>query len=136
MTKKDHDWMSSLALDHAIKTAAVIMHGKPTLDEPFADAWHRALENLHLTHTPVAWLPDRLRERLLPSLPGDSEVEKLAYALGCATPWVLYFTNSHTDAELLGFDLPSNYAGLRLGRDAVLDFFRWPLMPLGRVDAG
>lgn len=135
MTETD-DWMRPLARDHATKVAAVILHGKPALDRPFGEAWCRALECLRLTHTPVAWIPDRLRERLLPSLPGDTEVEKLTYALGCATPWVLFFTNSITDAETLGFDLPTNYSGLRLGRDAVADLYRWPLLPRGRIDAG
>jgi len=125
-----------VARDHAVKVAAIIMHGRPKLDEPFADAWRRALDYLHLHHTPAAWLPDRLRERILPSLPGDTEVEKLAFALGAGTPALLFFTNSHLTAEALGFALPTTYSGLRLGRDAVADFYRYPLLPRGRIDAG
>jgi hypothetical protein len=135
MTKNNSDDMVALARDHAIKVTAVIRHGHPRLDEPFAAAWRRALEALGV-RTPALWRPTKLRERLLPQLPGDTEGDKLAYALGGATPAMRFFTNAFMDAEILGFDLVTDFAGLSFGRGALDDARCWPLLPCGTLQAG
>ena len=123
--------------DHATKLVTLILHGDSRIEEPLAIAWHRALSGLDLVEIPEAWLPARLRAKVIASLPGDTEKDKFGNVLSSAPPWLLTFCMASIDGYVLGIDLPKNsQPSLEPGCDALDDMESWPDLPIGTLAAG
>jgi hypothetical protein len=124
------------ARDHATSVAALVLAGRPRIDEPLKEAWTRAL--LHygiseqISDTRVAG------PLLFPDIVGDEAeaAEKFTEIFGKAPIWLLQFTAVATDARCLKFRLPSLTVHLKWGSEGFEDARRWPLLPLGIMTAG
>jgi hypothetical protein len=130
-------WQRQAARDHAAKLVALILHGDPEIEEPLAIAWDRALDRLGLKDVHQAYLPDRLRAVVLPTLPGDTENAKFAGVFCSAPSWLLSFCMVCLDGCVLGIELPKNSDPTPdRGEDGLHDMRSWPDLPTGTIGAG
>src|SRR5262245_5953767 len=84
-------WLHLQARDHAVKVAALIVHGEPGMHEPLEAAWARTLNRLRATNIPDCQLGDFLRAAVIDHLDGSDEVDKLSRIFESAPAWLLYF---------------------------------------------
>jgi hypothetical protein len=135
--KRRDAWLRQAARDHATRLATLILYGDPKIEEPLANAWHRALSHLGMTHIHDAHLTSCLSAKVIAALPGDSENAKLTRVLSSAAPWLRHFCMAWLDARLLGIDLPEISEPIpEFGRDGRRDMESWPDLPSGLIAAG
>jgi hypothetical protein len=143
---------------HATAVAAIVMYGKPRIDEPLIHAWVRTLrhhgiilknkygheyeyEHGHEHEYKFDYWCQRELEiakaELYPAImKGANEREKFTEIFRTAPVWLLEFTWMRADAELLKFDLPEMSDKQVWGEEGFKDFLRWPLLPLGMMTDG
>ena len=119
---------------HATAVAAIVLSGRPRIDEPLKRAWARALQ-----HYGIDVNTDQIAaaRRLLPIIKGDgNELARFTEIFRTAPVWLLQFTGMALDARLLRFDLPDIRDTLGWGSTGYDDARRWPLLPAGTIMAG
>lgn len=119
---------------HAAAVAAIVLSGRPRIDEPLKRAWARALQ-----HYGIDVNTDQIAaaQRLLPIIKGDGKESARFTEIFRTTPvWLLQFTGMAMDARLLKFDLPDISDTLGWGSAGYEDARRWPLVPVGTIMAG
>ena len=137
---------------HAIQVAAVVLYGKPKIEEPLGIAWSRVEEKLTKKFAAAAkesWIREfeeelhpmfRARFLYVPlmfdKLPGGNNNLKFERIFSEAPAWLLKFTAVEWDAKLLGFKLRKLVGTPELGRNARLGRNNWPSLPEGTIDAG
>jgi hypothetical protein len=138
---------------HATAVAAIVMYGKPRIDEPLIRAWARTLRQHGIIVTNEYGCEyeyeheykfrDYGRElkianaELYPAImKGANESEKFTEIFSTAPIWLLEFTWMRADAELLKFDLPEMSDKQVWGEEGFKDFLRWPLLPSGMMTDG
>jgi hypothetical protein len=143
---------------HATAVAAIVISGKPKVDEPLVRAWARTLRHYGITvkneyGRPYEYEPGHeheykfesdyereLREanrKLYPAImQGGNETEKFTAIFRTAPVWLLEFTRMSFDAYYLKFDLPKMSHKQVWGEEGLKDLLRWPLLPLGRMTDG
>jgi hypothetical protein len=140
-------WLRASATEHAVRLAAVVHHGQPSIDEPLSAASERALDAL-VGDRPVLResfraapkdkdLAAYLHSLILRQLQGGTEAEKLQHGLDRAPPWLLVFTVAAWTASILELKLPplgeAPMCGVGAAKEA-LD--KWPYLPECRFDTG
>jgi hypothetical protein len=119
---------------HATAVAAIVLSGRPRIDEPLKRAWARALQHYGID---VNTDPMAAARRLLPIIKGDgNESARFTEIFRTAPVWLLQFTGMALDARLLKFDLPDISDTLAWGSAGYDDARRWPLLPAGTIMAG
>jgi hypothetical protein len=116
------------ALVHTANLSALILYGKPKIDEPLSLAWRRCLDSAEwqkrrekyggwdeygrdtcgdpfVSHGATR-IAKYFRDHFLPDLPGADEVEKFSLIFNKAPPWLLWFTYADANARILGIKLP------------------------------
>jgi hypothetical protein len=125
---------------HATAVAAIVLSGKPKVDEPLSRAWARALQHYGINDNELARLGDQFAAaaQLFPIIMGGKEEESARFTeiFRTAPVWLLQFTGMAMDARLLKFHLPDISESLRWGSAGFEDARRWPLLPLGTMTAG
>jgi hypothetical protein len=132
---KDH------ATLHTISLGALILYGKPNVDEPLSNAWQRCSErfpNLQLERLKIfrgqifaEIVAQIVRQAVMSDLPGSTEDEKFQNLFSSAPPWLIWFTFADFTAELLGLTLPDLSSVKKFARSkAVID--NWPAVPDGK----
>ena len=117
---------------HATALAAIVLSGRPRIDEPLKRAWARALQ-----HYGIDVNTDQNAQRLIPIINGDgNKSARFTEIFRTAPVWLLQFTGMALDARLLKFDLPDISDTLAWGSAGYDDARRWPLLPLGTIMAG
>lgn len=119
---------------HAAAVAAIVLSGRPRIDEPLERAWARALQHygIDVNTNQIA-----AARRLLPIINGDGDESARFTEIFRTTPvWLLQFTGMALDARLLRFDLPDVSDTLGWGSTGCEDAQRWPLLPAGTIMAG
>ena len=112
---------------HAAAVAAIVLSGRPRIDEPLERAWARALQHygIDVNTNQIA-----AARRLLPIINGDGDESARFTEIFRTTPvWLLQFTGMALDARLLRFDLPDVSDTLGWGSTGCEDAQRWPLLP-------
>jgi hypothetical protein len=126
--------MPTYARRHATAVAAIVLSGRPRIDEPLKRAWARALQHYEID---VNTDPMTAARRLLPIIKGDgAESARFTEIFRTAPVWLLQFTGMALDARLLKFDLPDISDTLAWGSAGYDDARRWPLLPAGTIMAG
>ena len=126
--------LPTYARRHATAVAAIVLSGRPRIDEPLERAWARALQ-----HYGIDVNTDQIAaaRRLLPIINGDgNESARFTEIFRTAPVWLLQFTGMALDARLLKFDLPDISDTLAWGSAGYDDARRWPLLPVGTIMAG
>jgi len=119
---------------HATAVAAIVLSGRPRIDEPLKRAWARALQHYGIE---VNTDQTAAAQRLLPIIKGDgNESARFTEILRTTPVWLLQFTGMAMDARLLKFDLPNISDTLGWGSAGYEDARRWPLLPAGTIMAG
>jgi hypothetical protein len=127
------------ARHHATAVAAIVLSGKPKINEPLIRAWKRALQHYGIDVNEPGGMDDQVRAawQLLPVIIGDEkESAKFTKIFRKAPVWFLQFTGLATDARFLKFQLPNITRDLRWGSAGFEDARRWPLLPAGTMTAG
>jgi hypothetical protein len=130
---KDH------ATLHAIGLGALVLYGKPNLQEPLSDAWQRCSERfpdlerflkakLSSPELQAMTIADIVRRDVLSDLPGSSEKEKFQSLFSSAPPWLLWFTFADFTAYQLGLTLPDLSGVTNFGRSKK-ELMNWPSLP-------
>jgi hypothetical protein len=158
-------WLREAVRLHATAVAAIVISGKPKIDEPLVRAWERTLAYHKIDQQ--AWTPNnipeedaeealpelRAAERMYPVIVDDPDYGRPQYwwdpgivhapqsarfteIFRTAPVWLLQFTWIRLDAPVLEFDLPNISAELLWGVEGVKDSKRWPRLPLGTMAAG
>jgi hypothetical protein len=125
---------------HAAAVAAIVLQGKPKIDEPLERAWLRALERYGI-HVSDPWpknSPANVGPQLLAKLlkPGADESDTFSEIFRDAPAWLLSFTFVRMDAKLLNFELPDLSDTIEMGRDGLEAAELWPLLPTTIMTAG
>src|SRR6516165_12821770 len=71
--KKDYEIYVSLARPHATAVAAIVLAGKPKVDEPLAEAWKRALRHYKIEDR-YNWDHVHAAKQLFPLIVGDADM--------------------------------------------------------------
>jgi hypothetical protein len=134
--KKDYEIYVSLAWPHATAVAAIVLAGKPKIDEPLAKAWKRAL--LHYKIDDPHWDPVHVAKQLYPLIVGDADMSvRFSEIFEAAPAWLLTFTAMVFDATALRFRLPWKGQGnLKWGQEGYEESLNWPSLPSGRITDG
>ena len=125
--------------NHATAVAAIVLSGKPKINEPLIRAWERALQHYRINVNNPGGMDDQVRaaRQLRPVIIGDEgESAKFTKIFRKAPVWFLQFTGLATDARFLKFQPPNLIKELRWGSDGFKDARRWPLLPGGTMTAG
>jgi hypothetical protein len=118
------------ARQHAAAVAAIVLFGKPQIDEPLIHAWQRALQHLEIT-------PQEASDEMYPIImQSANEIERFTEIFSNGPVWVLEFTWMRLDAGVLKFGLPRMSDKQVWGEDGLRDMMRWPLLPLGMMTDG
>jgi hypothetical protein len=153
--KFDEDWLRQARL-HATAVAAIVLSGKPKIDEPLSRAWTRALQHYQIETRPLDTLFRPSREEtplerqvaaakelvplILPiTLTTAQEPARFTEIFKTAPVWLLNFTSMSFDAGLLKFDLPDQAwpaPGTQWGRTGYDESRQWPLLPSGTMTDG
>jgi hypothetical protein len=150
--------MRSRARLHAIAVAAIVIYGKPRIDEPLIRAWVRTLRHHRIIVTneygreyeydrghehEYRFQSGYERELKIANaelysaiMKGANETKKFTQIFRTAPVWLLEFTSMRWDAELLKFDLPEMSDKQVWGEEGLKDLLRWPLLPLGMMTDG
>jgi hypothetical protein len=118
------------ARQHTAAVAAIVLFGKPQIDEPLIHAWERAIQHLGIT---IREASDQMYAIIMQSA---NEIERFTEIFSAAPVWLLEFTRMRFDAELLKFGLPRMSDKQVWGEDGLRDMMRWPLLPLGMMTDG
>jgi hypothetical protein len=135
------------ATEHAVRLAAVVQCGQPSIDEPLPAAWERALDTLLRERPAIRELfrtsPEgagavaHLQSIILPQLRGGIEADKFQHVMDRAPPWLLVFTGASLTANILELKLPpldeAPQPGVKARKEA-LD--KWPHLPECCFDSG
>lgn len=151
---------------HATAVAAIVMFGKPEINEPLIRAWERTLRHLGITlrneygreceyqypYDPGDKSEDddvavsaeiyddaciKASRELYPVIiKGANEIKKFTEIFRTAPVWLLEFTFMRRDAYLLKFGLPRMSDKQIWGERGFKDFLRWPQLPWGRMTDG
>jgi hypothetical protein len=127
------------ALVHTANLSALILYGKPKIDEPLSLAWRRCLDSAEWQKRREKYggwdeygrdtcgdpfvifgamrIAKYFRKHFLPDLPGSDEVEKFSLVFKKAPPWLLWFTYGDANARILGLKLPDLSTMQRYHRD-------------------
>jgi len=146
------------ALPHATAVAAIVLYGKPKIDEPLKRAWVRTLRHHRITiqneygrdyeyergHEHEYRFESEYERELLSAhrqlypaiMKGANETERFKEIFRTAPIWLLEFTWMRLDAELLKFDLPEMSDKQVWGEEGLKDFLRWPRLPRGMMTDG
>jgi hypothetical protein len=157
--EKKLPWAARL---HATEVAAIVLAGKPKVDEPLGEAWTRTLDHFGARecytemrsrlHTRLdeplgevllkdyrsGYHPLLAAEKLYVEMITRREEEKSFFSktLKNAPAWLLKFTLVPLDARCLNFDPPDLSAAPAWGIMGLRDARRWPLLPQGIMTAG
>jgi hypothetical protein len=127
------------ARHHAIAVAAIVLSGRPKIDEPLIMAWARALQHYGINVNAPGGMDDQVRaaQRLFPIIIGcEEESARFTEIFTTAPAWLLQFAGISIDAPLLKFHVPNISKRLRWGSAGYEDARRWPLLPSGTMTAG
>jgi hypothetical protein len=131
---------------HAIAVAAIVLSGKPKIDEPLSRAWTRALRHYRIRDLNEGTrmkrqieAAERLASIILP-VTLKKESGRFTKIFKTAPSWLLNFTSMPFDACLLKFGLPDQSwwpaPGTKWGRGGYDESRQWPLLPLGTMTDG
>jgi hypothetical protein len=125
---------------HATALAAIVLSGKPKIDEPLKYAWSRALQHygINLVGSITSWKGQvEAAQRLFPIImEGKNRSERFTEIFMAAPVWLLQFSAMPWDARVLKFQLPNLPQIFKWGTTGFEDMRRWPLLPLGTMMAG
>lgn len=138
---------------HATLVAAIVLAGKPKMNEPLGAALRRALQHYRIpallqdaiaarsngSEKSVASFVDQIEavEVIAPAIIGEGEEStKLTEIFRNAPSWLLNFTRTTEDAEILKFKLPDKLSKSKWGSRGYEDSRAWPLLPVGRITDG
>ena len=124
---------------HATAVAAIVLSGRPKIDEPLIIAWARALRHYGINVNAPGGMDDQVQaaQRLFPIIiGGEEESARFTEIFTTAPVWLLQFTGIAIDATLLKFHVPAISKRLRWGSAGYEDAQRWPLLPSGMMTAG
>jgi hypothetical protein len=133
--QKAREGLAKITRAHAIALAALVLHGKPKLEEPLEAAWKRCCLRFGRLIDQPLWNIEFF-EPVLKELPGDTEAEKFQHVFDIAPLWLLEFTHAIMTAGLLGLKCPDTSRAPRAGQTAYDMVLRWPLLPHGTLQAG
>jgi hypothetical protein len=142
--------------EHATAVAAIVISGKPKINEPLARAWARTLKHHRINVGDSAaanYDLHRAAKEIYPDIvedPDDAtphhwwdsakvhapESARFTEIFRNAPGWLLEFTRIRWDAHVLKFDLPKISGEPVWGVEGLKDSKRWPLLPLGTMAAG
>ena len=94
---------------HATAVAAIVLSGRPKIDEPLNIAWSRALQHYRIKLGKWGEIDHQVRaaKRLFPAIIGENQIEaRLTEIFRTAPFWLLQFTGIAMDARLLNFRVP------------------------------
>jgi hypothetical protein len=151
--KFDEDRLRQARL-HATAVAAIVLSGKPKIDEPLSQAWTRTLQHYRIETRPLDSHFRPLREEtplerqvaaaknlapiILPVTLKESA--RFSKIFKTAPVWLLNFTSMSFDACLLKFGLPDQSwwpaPGTKWGRTGYDESRQWPLLPAGTMMDG
>jgi hypothetical protein len=163
--KKRAEWQaetvemfSPKALPHATAVAAIVLYGKPKIDEPLIRAWVRTLRHHRVTiqneygrdyeyehgheheyRHEYEYEKELLiaHRKLYPAIMKDAnETERFTEIFRTAPIWLLEFTWMRLDASFLKFDLPEMSDKQVWGEEGLKDFSGWPRLPRGMMTDG
>jgi hypothetical protein len=152
--KFDEDRLRQARL-HATAVAAIVLSGKPKIDEPLSRAWTRALQHYRIETRPLDFhirnpkegtpikrqveAAERLAPIILP-VTLKQESARFTKIFKTAPVWLLNFTSISFDAFLLKFGLPDQSwwpaPGTKWGRTGYDESRQWPLLPAGTMTDG
>jgi hypothetical protein len=135
--QKDYQIYVLKARPHATAVAAIVLAGKPKIDEPLSEAWKRALLHYKIDNR-YHWNHVNAANQLFPLIVGHADVSaKFSEIFKTAPAWLLTFTAMHFDAGALKFKLPHQALGnLKWGREGYEESLNWPSIPSGRITDG
>jgi len=136
---------------HALVVAAIVLAGKPKIDEPLSEALRRALQHYGIpaslqdvmtaranrSHVEQAVDQMEAADQLAPVILGGAQVSaRFAEIFRTAPSWLLNFTRTTVDADILKFKLPEKLGRSKWGSKGYEDSRAWPLPSLGRITDG
>jgi hypothetical protein len=125
---------------HATAVAAIVLSGRPKIDEPLNIAWSRALQHYRIKLGKWGEIDHQVRaaKRLFPAIIGENQIEaRLTEIFRTAPFWLLQFTGIAMDARLLNFRVPDiSRRPFIWGSVGYQDARSWPLLPVGTMMAG
>jgi hypothetical protein len=138
--EKLHEAYLRQARLHATAVAAIVLSGEPKIDEPLKEAWRRALQHYGISDGNVETSINSqvgAAQELVPIILGNTKASaKFTEIFRAAPVWLLTFTYTFIDADLLSFDLPNKLWRYKWGRDGYEESLRWPLLPSDTIMAG
>src|SRR5262249_21296980 len=125
----------SAARRHAVLVAAIVLAGRPRIDQPLKPALLRALQHFGIhTKTLTEANEAEIADQLLPIILEDEKAsDKFTEIFRTAPVCLLHFTRVALDARLLNFRLPPITTILTWGTRGYEDAHRWPLLPVGTM---
>ncbi len=129
---------------HAPAVAAIVLAGKPKIDEPLSEALRRALQHYGIpaslqdvmtaranrSHVEQAVDQMEAADQLAPVIPGGAQVSaRFTEIFRTAPSWLLNFTRTTVDADILKFKLPEKLGRSKWGSKGYEDSRAWPLLP-------
>ena len=139
------------ARSHAPVVAAIVLAGEPKIDEPLSEALRRALQHYGIlaslqdvmtaraNRSFVEQVVDQMEatEQLAPVILGGAKVSaRFTEIFRTAPSWLLNFTHTSLDADILKFKLPEKLGRSKWGSKGYENSRAWPLIPLGRITDG
>jgi hypothetical protein len=143
--KTDYDIYMSRARLHATAVAAIVLSGKPKIDEPLSRAWTRTLQCYGVSPLPDHVFDNAARQNhqisaaqlLIREIIGGAEERARFEEIFKAAPvWLLTFTGAQYDGAFLKFVVPYKFEGLKWGRVGFVESQQWPLLPRGKITDG
>ena len=111
----------------ATAVAAIVLSGEPKIDEPLSQTWKRVLQHYQICERNLIFGDNQRTEidrqveaaqQLAPIILGNTKASaKFTEIFRAAPVWLLTFTFTFMDADLLGFDLPHKLWRYKWGRD-------------------
>ena len=125
---------------HAIAAAAIVLEGRPKIEEPLRRAWERTLRHFRIEVKNLDLLEGQAEAaRQLEPKSLNDEVESVQFAkiFSNAPAWFLQFTTIALDALCLKFELPEHMMTPQKWRShGFEDARRWPRLPSSTMTAG
>lgn len=108
-------------------SSCIVLSGEPKIDEPLSQTWKRVLQHYQICERNLIFGDNQRTEidrqveaaqQLAPIILGNTKASaKFTEIFRAAPVWLLTFTFTFMDADLLGFDLPHKLWRYKWGRD-------------------
>jgi hypothetical protein len=133
-----HEQFVLQARRHATAVAAIVLSGRPRINEPLLLAWERALQHYGINVKEPGRLEDQFSaaQQLFPVIIGNEKSsEKFSKIFGTAPIWLLQFARMFYDAGALRFQL-RDILSVKFKWGTVGYESSWPRLPLGMMTDG